>query len=210
MQVMSEPSLIPLVIEIYDVIFPFTFCPQPLFISIIAITELRVKATESITIDEAIRSLAVDMLAEIESFSPYEWAQSRETYQDDWERIAIANQSATALYCILAMQSLSVLVPNPGLDVSRDYHSDRLFSTLTKCSIEPYRQFLSWPLAVCGVDAAVRRTYVKVWIEKTFQDTKREVGCSISSGTGRFLRQFWKSGLTHWDGCWNKPCAVFM
>jgi hypothetical protein len=148
---------------------------------------------------------AHDLLTEIEAFSPEDWAQPGENY-DDWLLIGTIYQSAVALYCTMSFQSLIILPNSLGMNAMRCIHGNRLLSSL-KLAVKSPRltYFLMWPLTVAGAEAGYRDEATQYWIGKQMSELSRSLGTSSPLKAHAVLRRYWQKGEAGWDECFDRP-----
>ena len=194
--------------SVYDQIFPYTLCPPSLFLSILRTNHLRQRASALLfagDFDPTHTLEAHDLLTAIESFSPDDWAQPGE-YAADWRTIGTIYQSAIALYCTMALQSLTILPNSLEMNAMRSVHGDRLLDGLRSAlENERLRGFMIWPLTVAGVEAGYRDGATRCWIGDKFAKLSRDLGTSSPLKALAVLRRYWGREEPGWDECFEKP-----
>ncbi|KAI1295301.1 fungal-specific transcription factor domain-containing protein [Xylaria venustula] len=208
-----------------------SICPPSLFVSVIQINHLRALAqrglspasppashsstpdTSSLSSPEEDISIYTDpqtLLSQILQFSPetYASANSNARTYANWHLVGRIHQSATALYCILSLQS-ALLLPNPPtatLQQTVHTHYERLLLDLKEGHKQSnFKNCFFWPLVVAGV-AAVRGTaFERAFVADTLRENVAHMGCAMPILARRVLEAFWSSGKTGWDECFDQP-----
>jgi hypothetical protein len=194
--------------KLYNLIFPYSLCPPTLFFSTIQISQLRASASTVLfsgTMDPAHSLEAQDLLTEIESFIPEDWAQPGEHYEE-WLQVGTIYQSAVALYCTMAFQSLTILPSTLEMNAMRCIHGDRLLANL-RIAMETPRlvKFMMWPMVVAGVEAGYRGEATQYWIAKQLSELSRLLGTSSPLKAEAVLRRYWQKEEKGWDECFDRP-----
>ncbi|EAT89941.2 hypothetical protein SNOG_03210 [Parastagonospora nodorum SN15] len=141
--------------SIYSILFPYTLCPPTIYLTIIRINHLRAE-TSSLFPNASHFLTAHDLLSLIESFSPEDWAQPGPHF-DEWMLIGRTYQSAAALYCTMALQSLTILPSTLEMNAMRSVHGTQLLANLHQAPKTPRLTcFVMWPLTIAGVEAGYR------------------------------------------------------
>lgn len=193
--------------DLYNHIFPYTLCPPELFTAVLQINDLRAKTSISITsLDARDFSLALEahnLLNSITSFVPEAWAQPG-TYYDEFLTIGTIYQAATVIYCIMALQSLTLLSPSPSLNSTRSSHGERLLANLQRGLQSPrLAKFLAWPLVVAGVEAGYRGAGARNWIDVLLGDLSRSLGTNSPLKARTILRRYWRKDVPGWEACFD-------
>lgn len=148
---------------------------------------------------------AHDLLSRIESFSPEDWAQPGEHY-DDWLLIGTIYQSAIAIYCTMAFQSLTLFPSTIEMNSMRSIHGDRLLDGLRRGMKTPRLiNFMMWPLTVAGVEAGFRDERTRYWIGVQLMELSRHLGTSGPLKSHAVLKRYWQKEEPGWDECFDKP-----
>ncbi|PSN72315.1 hypothetical protein BS50DRAFT_569829 [Corynespora cassiicola Philippines] len=192
--------------EIYATMFPYCLCPPKLFFDIVRINNLRSRAAHLSLqeIDDSMIYEANELLVDIDSFLPEDWAQPNEFYEE-WLMIGTIYQSAIAIYCISSLMSLGVLSLSPNLIAIRASHADRLFLMLREAfKVERIRYFMMWPLIVAGAEAAFRGEGLRSWIEEELSECSRFQGTSTPLKARALLRRYWAREERGWDQCFDR------
>jgi len=222
--------------RIYSKVFYPSFnCPTALFKSIISINDLRFQtATDShaVSLELDLSTLQItsgraelntslcpikpqeaaeSLLVHIETFSPEDFALTRPAAnREKWLLIAQIYRSAVALYCILSLQSVSLLPKDtPEMEIARARHARELLVSLEKgLEVPQIKYTMIWPLTVAGVEA-VRSVGngPRVFIQELLTEMCAELGASSPLVAREALRRFWGSGKTTWDECFDWPYA---
>jgi hypothetical protein len=206
----SHVNAVEFLLEKYgNSVFPFQMCPLPLFIEIIKINHLRRRATRYDTNEaESLSDEAYTILECVDSFSPEKWAVSKPSSQAEWLLVGKVYQAAAALYCILSLQSLSVLPATPALRARCTAHGQLLHVLLKEGLSSPkINRVMIWPLVLLGVEAVHSGTAMRDFVAKHLPELSRVVGTSVPLTAKRVLELFWVSGETSWDACFDRPYA---
>ncbi|KAF2822970.1 hypothetical protein CC86DRAFT_356812 [Ophiobolus disseminans] len=193
---------------VYDLIFPYTLCPTTLFISILHTNHLRNAAAAVLftgDFDPNHTMQAHDILASIEAFSPADWAQPGPHFAE-WLLVGNIYQSAIALYCTMALQSLTILPNTLEMNAMRSVHGDQLMQSLRQALQSPRLQgFMIWPLVVAGVEAGYRDEATRYWVGREFGNLSRALGTSSPLKAEAVLRRYWQKEERGWDECFDRP-----
>lgn len=187
--------------------------PTTLFQEIIKINliRLRVSKKDSLHVAKTFTTEAFKILNRIQAFSPETWAESKPSAHDDWVLVGNIYQYAVALYCILSLQSLSVLPRTAALRETCKLSANLLQILLREGVPSPrLKTFFLWPLIVLGVEAVHSDNDMRVFVLKNLEDMSRNVGTYIPLTGKDVLERFWASGSTDWDACFDKPYAFVM
>ncbi|ROT39998.1 hypothetical protein SODALDRAFT_332150 [Sodiomyces alkalinus F11] len=188
---------------------PFQLCPLPLFGEIIRINHLRMQAvTDDAAEVERFETEGFDILERIHGFSPQQWAETKSaaTQNSDWVLMGCVYRAAVALYCILSLQSLSVLPSTQTLRDCCTTHAHLLHFLLSEGLSSPrFQRFMVWPLAVLGVEAVHGCAEMRAFVAEQLPLISRHVGIYVPLAAKRVLESFWASGMTSWDACFDKP-----
>jgi hypothetical protein len=199
--------------EQYDSVpTPTQMFPPKLLAEVVKINYIRLQTKVARAFDEEdLSQEAYSILDRIQAFSSEQSAQSRSSSREDWNRIGKVFKSATVLYCILSLQSVSVLPENPVLrsictnhsQVLQHYLPDSLSSAKTK-------RFMLWPLVLLGVEAVHSDSKTHAFVSKHLPEMSQAVGTSIPLTARTVLESFWKSGNKRWDDCFDRPYPFTM
>lgn len=188
---------------------PFQLCPLPLFGEMIRINHLRKRAaTDDAAAAESFENEAFEILERINGFSPQQWAEAKSssTPKADWLLVGCVYHAAVALYCVLSLQSLSVL---PSTQTLRDFCTTRahqLHLLLSEGLSSPrFQRFMVWPLVLLGVEAVHGSAEMRAFVAEKLPLISRHVGIHVPLAAKRVLESFWASGVTSWDACFDKP-----
>jgi hypothetical protein len=194
--------------DLYTLIFPFTLCPPVLFFSMVRVSHLRARASQSIfsgTMETSHTLEAHDLLTVIEAFSVDDWAQPGAHY-NEWVLIGNIYQSAIALYCTMSFQSLRLFPADFEMNSMRTVHADRLLAYLHTAVDKPRLvNFMCWPLTVAGVEAGYRGTASRYWIGKQLSELSRVLGTGGPLKSQAILRRYWQEEEPGWDKCFDRP-----
>lgn len=186
---------------------PIQLCPVALFIEIIRINHLRMRVTRpDSAATEAFQKESFEILERINCFSPHRLAQSKSSNQEVWALVGLVYQATVALYCILSLQSLSILPDTPALRVQCATHG-RLMQTLLVEALasKSLKRFMIWPLVVLGVEAVHGDPPMRTFVAKELSELSQSVGSYVPLTAKRVLGEFWASGKTRWDACFDRP-----
>lgn len=193
--------------SLYDLIFPYTLCPQELFIEILEISQLRTKASASLLLYDADPAHALeahDLTSRIGRFSPESWAQGRPFFSE-WLLLGKIYKAAVSLYCTMSLQSLTVLAPTVSLQETQTETADELLSSVRSALKKPrLARHMVWPLVVAGVEAIYRGEATQNWIEASLGDLSRQLGTSCPLKACTVLKRYWNSGVAGWDECFDR------
>lgn len=185
-------------------LFPYTLCPPTIYLTIIRISQLRAEAS-SLFPDTSHFLTAHDLLSLIKSFSPEDWAQPGPHF-DEWLLIGRIYQSAAALYCTMALQSLTILPSTLEMNAMRSVHGVRLLADLHQALKTPRLTcFVMWPLTIAGVEAGYRDAGTRYWIATRLEDLARLLGTSGPLKSLAVLRRYWEKKERGWDVCFDQP-----
>lgn len=194
--------------ELYSLIFPYALCPPDLFLEVIRVNQLRLKASAGMLvceIDPDHTLEAHDLLHRIEAFCPENWAQPGE-FMNEWITIGSIYQASLAIYATMSLQSLTVLPNNLEMNQMREVHGNRLLALLEDAVDMPrIHRFLVWPLVVAGVEAIHRDQVTRYRIEQNLAILCRLLGSSSPLKARAVLRRYWKKGEAGWDECFDSP-----
>ncbi|KAA8647765.1 uncharacterized protein ATNIH1004_006466 [Aspergillus tanneri] len=188
-------------------IFAFQMCPKPLFAEIIKINHLRVRASkqEPAGLEDHIQD-AYGILSRIHIFSSEQWSETKPSSKEDWMIVGNVYQAAVALYCILSLQSLSVLPLTPLLRASCTGHGQRLQVLLSEALSSPrIKRFLLWPLVVLGVEAVNSGPVMRAFVREQLPEMSRHIGSYVPLTVKGVLEKYWALGETRWDACFDRP-----
>ncbi|KAG8417215.1 hypothetical protein J3459_012509 [Metarhizium acridum] len=187
--------------------FSFQMCPPPLFAEIIRMNSLRMRAAER-QVSGEFSIEAYEILARIEEYSPTQWASSKPAAINNWLTLGAIYKLAAAIYCILSLQSSSVLPRNLSLRNRCVTHTQQLKSLLESTVANlSLKRFLLWPLIVLGVEASRGDLALKIFIEKQLAELSCHLGSYVPLAAKSVLERFWALGETDWDVCFDKPYA---
>ncbi|KAI0598422.1 fungal-specific transcription factor domain-containing protein [Biscogniauxia sp. FL1348] len=206
-----------------------TLCPPDLVLLIIQINHLRSDAAAR-TISALSPSnpahdtqqesssdpRALALLDRIQSFSPTRSAaRAGLLSQEDWVLFGRIYQSATALYCVMALRAIGLfpstpssptLTPTPTPSSSsfsqsttpapaavEAAHYDRLLPDLKRAlDARPQNKSpLLWPLAVAGARARDGSAFERGFVEDAVRGVGRHVGSVVPWAAAVALRRFW-------------------
>ncbi|KAI1120599.1 hypothetical protein F5Y10DRAFT_289518 [Nemania abortiva] len=204
-----------------------SICPSSLFTGVILINHLRGLAVQGI---DNISSLSLSapssstpfptdaqtLLNRLLSFSPDAYASLNGTDEtrENWLLVGRIYHSATVLFCILSLQSVSLL---PSGDRAKAFsrimrtHYDRLLLDLkTAYRHAHFKNCFFWALVVAGVYAVRGSAFERAFVADSLVEAVPDVGNSIPLLARRVLMTFWGSGKTTWDECFDQPYIFLM
>jgi hypothetical protein len=203
----SQVDALEFLLERYgSAVSPFQMCPLPLFAEIVKINHLRMRATRCNETGAGYLSQeAYEILDRIQDFSPEQWSRSKSSSVEDWMLLGNSYQAAVSLYCILSLQSLAVLPTAPVLRARCSTHGQRLQEILNEGLSSPkLKRFMIWPLVLLGVEAVHDGTAMRAFVAKQLPQLSHDIGTYVPLMAKRVLEQFWDSGKTGWDACFDK------
>lgn len=182
-------------------------CPMQLFPEIFKINHMRMRGARPDTFEaNALQEVAHEILQRINSFSPQKLAESKHSCQEDWMLVGRAYQAAVALYCILSLQSLSILPQTPTLRRQCAEYADTLQALLKEAlASKRLKRFMIWPLVVLGVEAVHGGEAMRTLVAKQLTELSYDAGTYVPLTAKRALEEFWSSGETRWDDCFARP-----
>lgn len=197
--------------------YVLTTYPAFFFVQTIRINQLRAIAANrdmwGLPPDPNAQSQAFFILNDIMSFklSVNTWAgASQGTLTADNMLLGQALKSALYIFCILSLQSVSVLPSSNDksdpLTQTAFHEAETLAKIMEKGLPNPkFKLLMLWPLMVLGIDAVnkgkTRRDLVRSWADEMYSYT----GSYSIWHLKEVLERFWASGRTRWDDCWDKP-----
>ncbi|USP77897.1 hypothetical protein yc1106_05171 [Curvularia clavata] len=186
--------------------------PPKLLAQVCKINHLRLRAqTNKDCNEQDLLQEAYSILDCIETYSPEESARSKSSSKADWVRIGTVYRSATALYCVLSLQSAFVLPENTVLRNICVGHGQTLsFHLAESLSSARTKRFMLWPLVVQGVEAVYSDTATRAFVSEQLSKLSWSVGTSIPLTAQKILESFWASGNRRWDNCFDKPYPFTM
>lgn len=190
-------------------VFSFQMCPPKLFAELIKINHLRMRATESGHAEsECHTQEARNILDRIHIFSPKEWSESKPCSREGWMLVGNIYQAAVSLYCILSLQSLSVLPLTSEMSTQCAEHGRLLQMQLNSAMSSPGTRYsMIWPLVLLGVQAANGDTAMRAFVAEKLPELSYHIGSNVPTVAKEALERFWASGETRWDACFDRPYA---
>jgi hypothetical protein len=196
--------------KVGDGLFAFQMCPKPLFAEIIKINHLRVRASKQKPAGlENLLEEAYGILSRVHTFSSEQWSESKPSSKEDWMTVGNVYQAAVAIYCILSLQSLSVLPLTPLLRAICTTHGQLLQALLGEALSSPkIKRFLLWPLVVLGVEAVNGGPVMRAFVREQLPEMSRHIGSYVPLTAKGVLEKFWASGKMCWDACFDRPYTL--
>lgn len=190
-------------------LFAFQMCPPILFAEIISINHLRMRAIEGGHAGfEGLSQEALNILDRIYNFSAKEWSESKPCSRDGWKLVGNIYQAAVSLYCILSLQSLSVLPSTPEIRDQCAEHGRFLQMQLESAMAFPeIRYSMIWPLVLLGVQAVNGGAPMRAFVSGMLPELSYHIGSKVPMVAKAALEKFWASGETRWDACFDRPYA---
>ncbi|KAK3353728.1 fungal-specific transcription factor domain-containing protein [Lasiosphaeria hispida] len=206
-----DPETTGLVAELYgQSYYPSFPCPKPLFLHIITINNLRSQVAACRP--HLVPNMATDVtrtLAQIEAFSPEDWASSQPSLREDWALIGHVFRSAVALYCIKSLHGAVVFLQSSGIKATKTEHAKTLLALLKEAQARPHvRRCMAWPLVVAGVDATGASVDARAYVADELSEMSRDQGTGNLLVARDVLRRFWASRALEWDDCFREPYAL--
>ncbi|RYP02516.1 hypothetical protein DL764_005760 [Monosporascus ibericus] len=189
-------------------VYPGTLCPRKLLLNVLGINELRQQAANPTAKAGPGQPTAGDLLEQIHDFSPVDWINGKATTtsKQEWLLIGSTYQSAVALYCIMSLQSLSILPSALYITAMDAAHYERLMQLLKQALKYPHLKYcLMWPLIVAGARAVYGSADDRKFVDEQFKELSRVGGTALPLTARAALKRFWASGKTGWDDCFDKP-----
>ncbi|KAK1242895.1 hypothetical protein MKX08_005707 [Trichoderma sp. CBMAI-0020] len=182
-------------------------CPIQLFPEIFKINHLRMQGARPDLFDaKALQEVAYEILERIDSFSPQKLAESKQSCHEDWIVVGRAYQAAVALYCILSLQGLSVLPQSSALRRQCAENGESLQVLLKEAlASKRLKRFMVWPLVVLGVEAVHGGDAMRTFVANQLTELSHDAGTYVPLTAKRALEEFWSSGKTRWDDCFDRP-----
>ncbi|KAK5625752.1 hypothetical protein RRF57_001468 [Xylaria bambusicola] len=186
---------------------PFQMCPPALFAEIIKINHIRMQAAKNNpNMVKDLSPQAYEILNCICAFSPQQWTGSKSSSKLDWVLLGKAYQAAVTLYCILSLQSVSILPLESSLRARCATQSGLLQGLLTRTLSSPRtKRFMLWPLVLLGVEAIHCSQIMRSFVEAQLSQLSSDIGSSAPLVAKDILTRFWASGETRWDACFDNP-----
>lgn len=211
----SELDALDLLLKRYgDAVATFQMCPLPLVVEIVNINHLRARANITGSYGTAAGTKdhwhheAYEILERVSTFPPEQWADSKLSSREDWLAIGNAYKAAVALYCVLSLQSSSILPITPDLRAACTIHGQLLQVFLEKGLSSPKtKRSMIWPLVLLGVEAVHGDAATRAFVARQLPELSRDVGTCVPLTAKRVLERFWASGETSWDDCFDRPYA---
>lgn len=186
---------------------PFHMCPVPLVIEIINISHIRCLVSQAhASGTQRYTQEANDILQRIIKLRLDGWANTKPYLNEDWMKVGKIYQAATTLYCIIALQSISVLPQSSQLRTLCEQSGHVLRELLGSALSSPrVKIFLLWPLVVLGVEAVHGGPTMREFVYKHLPEQSRYGGTYVPLAAQSTLQRFWSSGSTSWDCCFDRP-----
>ncbi|KAI7782934.1 C6 zinc finger domain-containing protein [Diaporthe eres] len=190
-------------------LFSFQMCPPKLFAELIKINHLRMRAVENGHAGAESRTQeAGKVLGRIHSFSPKEWSESKPCSREGWMLVGKIYQASMSLYCILSLQSLSVLPLTSEMSAQCTEHGRLLQVQLDSAMSSPGTKYsMIWPLVLLGVQAANGSAAMRAFVSEKLPELSYHIGSNVPTIAKAVLERFWASGETRWDACFDRPYA---
>lgn len=208
-QIAPHLELLELLNDMHDDLLPYCLCPASLFQDVVCINHLRAQLAKGAVSTTAGQLVALELLMRIDSFSPDEWAKTREDgFQQEFVVVGEVYQAAVILYCIMSLQGASLLHPTPQLHAMRSAYTGRLFDKLDEAFVTPRAiYFMMFPTVVAGVVATDQGPSRRAWAEHKLEQLSSNIGTCSSLLAIAALRKFWASGKESWEECFDKAYA---
>jgi len=192
---------------------PMSTCPNSLFAEIIHINYLRHRAAVAYAGPRCETEVS-QILQRIASFDVESWTlcKSNEKNRQHWRLLGRVYKQAVALYCVLSLDSLVGSSAS-----SADFLTQQLLSSVNKAiKLPPLKRFMFWPLVVMGVGAFGRLDDVnmdgntpssktRIFVLAQLVELSHHLGSFSPLAAKHLLENFWKSGRTWWDDCFDRP-----
>ncbi|KAK0616923.1 C6 zinc finger domain-containing protein [Immersiella caudata] len=189
---------------------PCRTLPSPLFVEIIKINCLRARVGKLNPVDrDDLTEEGYGILARITQFCRQGWVASKPTSSTaDWLVLCEIHECAVALYCILSLQSVSVLPRTTDLKNFARTCATRLWQLLPQALASSMtRLSVLWPLVVLGVEAAesVQGMAMQAFVRAALLGMSHYVGSYAPRAAAAVLQRYWASGKRRWDECFDQP-----
>lgn len=190
-------------------LFSFQMCPPTLFAEIIKVNHLRMQAIEGEHAGaEGLSQEARNILDRIHTFSPKEWSDSKPCSREGWRLVGNIYQAAVSLYCILSLQSLSVLPSTSEIRAQCAEHGRLLQMQLESAMSSPATRYsMIWPLVLLGVQAVNHGALMRAFVSEKLPELSYHIGSNVPMVAKAVLERFWASADTRWDTCFDRPYA---
>ncbi|RHZ60851.1 hypothetical protein CDV55_106235 [Aspergillus turcosus] len=187
----SDIRSIDVISQMYgDGFFPVLLCPPALLANILQINHLRLQAFLHPTTEYEAKAL--ELLGRITAFSPEQWAMSCGAPE---KGIILGHvyRSAVILYCILSLQSLSVLPRMAQLRTLIEAHTKELFTYLKlACGAPGIGKCMLWPLVVAGV-CAQGDLAMQQFVDRQLSALGTDIGTPVPLLATVVFRNFWET-----------------
>ena len=208
--------------DIYNVysaaMYPDLACPTRIFLEINRITRLRLLQQTKTGSSRGTNFISGQILQRIEAFEPEEW-QERYTLPDAPIAVLLARifKSAAILYGILSLSlhkpSLAAVNPDRTAQMYEFQRLSQRNSLLDLVGegmhILTSKTPLCWPLAVAGVafadSTAAEQKMVIEYLQRICVAPETYRGPAVLASR---LQQFWLSGMSGWEDCFDRPYTV--
>lgn len=189
-----------------------SLCPPSLLAEIVRINHLRLQArTKATVIEGFLTDKAYRILNRIHKFSPEQLAESKPSSKEDWRLVGSVFKSAVILYCILSLQSASLLPETATLGETCTNYGRLLQASLAETLSSPRtKRYMLWPVVVLGVEAAHSGLAMRAFIAEQLPELSRAAGTSVPLTALTVLKSFWTSDDIRWDACFDRPYPFTM
>lgn len=196
------------VMTLYDLgSSPLFYCPAPLFKEMFLINRLRREAAIS---DGDTEPSLCAILERIDAYPVPIMTDSMDAKQaKDLQLVSLLFKSAVAVFGSMTLPCTSECSSRAPCAELRKTHRDHLFHLLdTSCDFMPLLDHILWPVIVAGAAVATESVEKRMVVEMYLLNSVRDPytgGCTrVALAT---MRNFWASGKTKWDECFDKPHA---
>ena len=187
----------------------FAAFPSELFREVININHLRSRSVQDPDSISDLTSEGFKVLTRIHMFVPEVWAYYKPWAMEEWISLARLNQAAIALYCILSLQSISVLPDSASLRSNRITLARLVKTHLDEVMESPrLRRYLAWYFVVLGVQAVHTGGTIREYVRTKLTQLSYFNASYRPLAAKEILETFWASGKTSWDECFDKPYAL--
>lgn len=193
-------------------------CPTTLFLCILRVNRLRVKAAKTEWGPEKLALEGSSILGEIYRFDADNWVEPYDIpLEPYYTHVAQIFKASVSLYALCSLPRSTVAAfLNRGSSFD---HASHLESLMRKHLIDRINSFLQvsttlstlpWPLAVLGFSASSGTASERAAVERILHRlcVSELIGPQGSTVLLKQLKEFWSSGRKEWDECFNEPIVV--
>ncbi|KAL7900518.1 hypothetical protein HDV63DRAFT_284199 [Trichoderma sp. SZMC 28014] len=186
---------------------PLFYCPAPLFKEMFLINRLRREA--AVSEGDSKPSLCA-VLERIDAYPVQAMADSMDAKKaKDLHLVSLLFKSAVAVFGSMTLSCTSECSSRTLCAELQKTHRKQLFHLLdTSSDYMPLLDHILWPVIVAGAAVPTESVESQMLVEMYLLNSVRDPytgGCTrVALAT---MRNFWSSGKTKWDECFDKPHA---